>query len=155
MKRPVVLLFALLCSDLRLTGVAFAGTPTPGSSFDTVAQELDKAKAETQRLKDVWDKERLQTTLYEQRMKRAAQKFAKAAKDVKTKTKEQKERAEIEFQLAVEKRKLAYNEWQAAQLRAVAKETQLKALDQEKDNNAIRMRIDKLEVKLKGGASSK
>jgi hypothetical protein len=88
-------------------------------------------------------------------MKRAAQKFAKAAKDVKTKTKEQKERAEIEFQLAVEKRKLAYNEWQAAQLRAVAKETQLKALDQEKDNNAIRMRIDKLEVKLKGGASSK
>src|SRR5690348_4967802 len=112
MNKIVLLLLMVFCADLLVARNASAEAPTPDNRFDTVAQELDKAKAETQRLKDAWDKERLETTLYEQRMKRAAQKFAKAAKDVKTKAKEQKERAELEFQLAVEKRKLAYNVWQ-------------------------------------------
>ena len=126
----------------------FAGTPTPGDTFDSVAAEFEKAKAETQRLKDAWDKSRLETTLYEQRVKRASRKLEKVAKDLKAKAQEQKDRAELEFQLSLEKRKLAYNEWQAAQLRMVAKESQLKALDQEKESGAIRARVRELENKL-------
>lgn len=129
---------------------AFADpTPVADSAFDAAARELDKAKDETQRLKDSWDKSRLETTLYDQRAKRAYRKWTKAAKSLKDQAEVQKERAELEFQLAVEKRKLAYNEWQVAQLKMLAKESQVKALDQEKESSAIREKIEQLEEKVK------
>ena len=111
-------------------------TTGPDTAFDAAAKELDKAKEETQRLKDSWDKSKLETTLYDQRAKRAYQKWTKAAKSLKDQAEVQKERAELEFQLAVEKRKLAYNEWQVAQLKMLAKESLVKALDQEKESSA-------------------
>src|SRR5581483_4570258 len=103
-----------------LTASVFAEpTPSPDNAFDAASQALDKAKAETQRLKDAWDKKRLETTLYDQRAKRAYQKWVKAAKNLKDQAKAQKERAELEFQIALEKRKLAYNDWQVAQLKMI------------------------------------
>jgi hypothetical protein len=131
--------------------LAFAGqvTPTADDAFDAAAKELDKAKDETQRLKDAWDKARLETTLYDQRAKRAYQRWAKAVKSAKEKARLQKERAELELQLAIEKRKLAFNEWQAAQLYQASREAQVKALDQEKESMVIRGKIKQLQEKLK------
>jgi hypothetical protein len=132
-----------------LRQAAFAdSTPAPDSSMDAAAKALDQARDETQKLKDDWDKTRLETTLYDQRAKRAYQKWVKAVKSAKEQARLQKERAELELALAIEKRKLAFNEWQAAQLRQAAREAQVKALDQEKDSAAIRERIKKLEEKL-------
>ena len=116
--------------------------------MDSAAKQLEKAKDETQKLKDAWDKTRLEVTLYDQRAKRAYQKWAKAVKTAKEQARLQKERAEMELQLAIEKRKLAFNEWQAAQLRQASREAEVKALDQEKDSAAIRDKIKKLEAKL-------
>lgn len=131
-------------------GLAFGGQPTPSvdSAVDAAALDLEKAKDEAQRLKDTWDKARLEVTLYDQRAKRAYQKWAKAAKAAREQARIQKEQAGMELDLAIEKRKLAFNEWQAAQLRQAAIEARVKALDQEKDSEAIRDRIKKLEDKL-------
>ncbi len=149
---------ALICAclvSLWIYGSAFAdSTPGPDSPFDVAAKELDKAKDETQKLKDSWDKSRLETTLYDKRAKRAYQKWVKAAKGLKDQAEAQKEKAELEFQLAVEKRKLAYNDWQVAQMKMLAKESQVKALDQEKESESIREKIKQLEGELKGGSQS-
>jgi hypothetical protein len=132
-----------------LSGLAFADpTPVADSAFDTAAKELDQAKDETQKLKDAWDKSRLETTLYDQRAKRAYQKWLKAAKSLKEQAEAQKERAQLEFQLAVEKRKLAYNEWQVSQLRVASHEAMVKSLDQEKESDSIREKIEQMEGKL-------
>lgn len=144
-------LFAITCANLRPTYFALAAPATPGagdSVFNAAGDALDRAKKEAQELRDRWDKARLETTLYDKRAKRAYQKWVKAAKKAKDQTKVQKETAELELQLAIEKRKLAFNEWQAAQFREVAKESELKALDQERDTRAIQEKIKQLEQKL-------
>ena len=132
------------------TDFAFAGQATPvvDNALDAAAKALDKSKEEVQRLKDSWDKTRLETTLYDQRAKRAYQRWIKAAKSAKDRAKEQKEKAELELQLAIEKRKLAYSQWQAAVYRGMAKESELKALDQDKDTKAIQDKIKELETKI-------
>jgi hypothetical protein len=152
-KKIMYFLSAFLCACFAgpwFISRAFAGqeTPTVDKALDLAAKELDKAKDETQKLKDLWDKTRLETTLYDQRAKRAYKKWQKAAKSLKEQARIQKDKAELEFQLAVEKRKLAYNEWQASQLRQLARESQVKALDLEKDGQAIRDKIRRMESKL-------
>ena len=149
-REMMLFLSVCICVHLWLGGLAFAGQATPSvdSAVDVAAQDLEKAKNETQQLKDVWDKARLEVTLYDQRAKRAYQKWAKAAKAAKEQARVQKERTSMELELAIEKRKLAFNEWQAAQLRQAASEDRVKALDQEKDSAAIRDKIKKLEDKI-------
>lgn len=155
MKKVVFLLSVFICVHPWLNSLAFAGQATPSvdGALDTAAKELEKAKDETQKLKDVWDRTRLEVTLYDQRAKRAYKKWAKAVKSAKEQERLKKERAGMELQLAIEKRKLAFNEWQAAQLRQASREAQVKALDQEKDSAAIRERIKKLEDKLRPASS--
>ena len=141
-------------SFLRLVNPVSAGseTPTADKALSLAAQEMDKAQQETQKLKDLWDKTRLETTLYEKRAKRAYQKWSKAAKTLKEQARAEKDKADLEFQLALEKRKLAYNEWQASQLRLLSHESRVKALDQEKQSVSIRLKIKQLENKLKGSS---
>lgn len=144
-----------VCVAPRLNNVALADEPTPAqsdSAFDIAAKGLDKAKQDVQELKDQWDKARLETTIYEQREKRAYQRWLKAVKKTKDQAKVQKEKADLELELAIEKRKLAYNQWQEALLRELAKESEVKALDQRKDTKAIQERIRQLERKLKGSS---
>lgn len=149
-------LFLFVCGagPLFVASAAAAPTPVSDKAFEAAAKGLDEAKAEVQKLKGVWDKARMETTLYDQRAKRAYQKWAKAKKDLRKKAEEQKERAQLELQLAIEKRKLAYNQWQAAQYRVLSHESQLKALDQDKDTRAVQEKIGKLEEKLGKSNSS-
>lgn len=148
--RRILALSVFICSIFAASRQSAFADPTPvtGDVFDGAAKELDKAKDETQKLKDAWDKARLETTLYDQRAKRAYQKWAKAVKSAKESARLQKERAEMELQLAIEKRKLAFNEWQTAQLYQAAREAEVKALDQEKDSVAIQEKIKQLEAKI-------
>ena len=133
-----------------LNGFAFAGQETPvvDHALDAAGQSLEKAKAEVQRLRDAWDKARLEATLYDKRAKRAYQRWVKAVKKSREAARLAKEKAELEFQVAIEKRKLAWSEWQAALFREAAKESRDKALDQDKETKAIRERIKKLQEKL-------
>src|SRR5260221_3990459 len=104
-----VFLSAFICActvGLWLTCGALAGQPTLSvdSLLDATAKALEKSKEEVNRLKDVWDKSRLETTLYDQRAKRAYQRWAalgaRAAKKLREQAKAAKERAELELQLA-------------------------------------------------------
>jgi hypothetical protein len=124
-------------------------TPAAGDNvFDAAAKSLEKAKEETQRLKDSWDKTRLEATLYDKRAKRAYTRWVKATKKVKQQANLQKGKAELEFQLAIEKRKLAWSEWQAAQYRLASHEALIRELDQKKDTVAIKAKIKEIEKKL-------
>ena len=73
----------------------------------------------------------------------------KAAKKVKADAKIQKEKADLELQLAVERRKLAFSQWQSRVFLQTAEESHLKSLAQDKDTKAIQEKIDQLEAKLK------
>lgn len=143
-------LSALIAVQSLLISLAFGddSIPTADSAFDVAAKALEKSKEEVQRLKDSWDKARLETTLYDQRAKRAFQRWVKAKTKAREQAKSAKEKAELELQLAIEKRKLAYNQWQAALLRQVAKESEMKAMDQDKDTAAVREKIKQLEGKI-------
>lgn len=151
MKRTKLLPLLLLSGSLSLVNSAWAVAPTPGakdSAFDKAGEALDKAKQEVQELRDKWDKAKMETTLYDQRAKRAYQKWVKSKQKMRDQAKAQKEKADLELQLAIEKRKLASNEWEAARSREEAKESELKALDQERDAREIREKIHQLEQKL-------
>ena len=132
-------------------GPAFAdkAPAKDGTDVDVVGQKLDQLKEDIQKLKDAWDKSRLEVTLYEKRAKRAYQKWVKAAKTVKVQAKVQREKADMELQLAVEKRKLAFSQWQSAVFLQTAEESRLRSLSQEKDTKAIRAKIAELETKIK------
>jgi tetrahydromethanopterin S-methyltransferase subunit G len=142
--------FALLFS---FNGFHLYAQPTPvpasvDSRLDEIGKKLEQSKAKVQELKDAWDKARLEATLYGQRAQRAYKKWVKAAKKARPAAEDLKEKAELELQLAVERRKLAWGEWQMAQLHLASEEASAKALDQEKDTQATRERMKKLEEKL-------
>ncbi|HEY5038083.1 MAG TPA: hypothetical protein VIJ93_03320, partial [bacterium] len=141
-----------ICFHLWQIRLAFAADATKVPSLDQklseAGQKLEKSKAEVQALKDAWDKARLETTLYQQRSQRAYKRWVKAAKKLREQARVQKEKAELELQLAVEKRKLAYGQWQSAIYHYQAGEFQVKALDQEKDTAATQEKIRQIEAKL-------
>jgi len=148
-----IFLSAVICAceaPLWFSSLALAGQATPSvdNALDTAAKALEKSKEEVQRLKDAWDKTRLEATLYDKRAKRAYGRWVKATKKSREQAKLQKEKAELEFQLSIEKRKLAGSEWQAAQYRLSARESQVKALAQDSDTSAIQSKIKQLENKL-------
>ena len=142
---------SFLIAFIFVSGLGFgqATAPKNDPEVDAVGQKLDQLKDDIQKLKDAWDKSRLEVTLYEKRAKRAYQKWVKAAKTVKAQTKAQKEKADIELQLAVEKRKLAFSEWQSKVFLQAAEESKLKSIAQDKDSKAIRAKVMELEAKLK------
>jgi hypothetical protein len=110
--------------------------------------DLEKANAEAASLKDDWDRARLETTLYDQRAKRAYSKWMKAAKGLKDRAERAKDRAALELDLAIEKRKLAWNRYEASTFRVTLAETRLKELEDEKDEAAIRKVIADIQAKL-------
>jgi hypothetical protein len=109
---------------------------------------MEAVQKEVQTLRDAWDKTRLEATLYDQRAKRAYQKWIKAAKALRSQALAAKERADLELQLAVEKRKLAFVVLQEAIFRQAALDARMKELDQENDEAAIRLKMKELESKL-------
>ena len=142
------LLFLALLLSLPSHAAKGAGQDTAAPA-EAAAQALQKAKAEAARLKDDWDKARLETTLYDQRAKRAYKHWLNAKSKARDQALRDKERAELELKLSVEKRKLAWNRWEAAQFRATARESEWKALEDEKDSADIEKEIHGLEAKLK------
>jgi len=131
-------------------GVLSAQTtaPTTSDNETVLGQKLDQAKAEVDQFKTAWDKARLETTLYDQRSKRAYQRWLKAAKSLRAKAQEQRDKADMELQLSVERRKLAFSQWQSAQLREAAQESLIQAFAQDQDTQAIQDKIRQLESKL-------
>jgi outer membrane murein-binding lipoprotein Lpp len=141
------LLFSLCV--IIVSGTLLAQTThQPNTDVNALSEKLDQAKADVEQFKNAWDKARLETTLYDQRAKRAYQRWLKAAKSLKSKAQGQRDKADIELQLSMEKRKLAFSQWQSAQLREASEEAQVKAFAQDQDTKAIRDKIQQLQSKL-------
>jgi len=155
-KRKVTQVFILfLLKTLRLgvfawaffVGVAAAQTPVPeqNTKITQAAQQVQTAQDEVQKLKDAWDRSRLESTLYSQRAQRAYKRWAAAKKDWKKKMAQHKDEAQLEFELAVEKRKLAFDLWQQAQYRLGAQQQLLNAAESSVDIQATQAHIAKLQ----------
>ena len=125
-------------------------TPQPASETEMgdMSEKLDQAKTAVDQFKTAWDKARLETTLYDQRAKRAYQRWLKAAKSLKSKAQEQRDKADLELQLSVERRKLAFSQWQSAQLRQASEEAQVQAFAQDQGSKAIQNKIQQLQSQL-------
>jgi len=151
LSRRILALSVCICVHLWFPCFAFAASATPSVyevQAGSAAKALEKAKEEARALRETWDKAKLETTLYDKRAKRAYEKWVKAAKGLRKDAEAQKLRSELELKLSVERRKLAWNEWQAAVYRQGLKESQLKVLEQERDIAIVKERIRKLEKEL-------
>jgi chromosome segregation ATPase len=140
----VLLWFGLCC---LLPGSALAQTPSVTEMGD-MGEKLDQSKAAVEQFKNAWDRARLETTLYDQRAQRAYQRWLKAAKSLKAKAQGQRDKADLELQLSVERRKLAFSQWQSAQLREASEEAQVQAFAQDQNTKAIQDKIQQLQSKL-------
>jgi hypothetical protein len=148
--RKLPYLFLLAC--LLAPALVFPAPNQPASGSDQALQaanqDLEAAQKEVQKLRDAWDKTRLEATLYDQRAKRAYQKWIKAAKSLRAQALAVKVHADLEFQLAVEKRKLAFVILQEAVFRQAELDAKVRELDQKKDEADIRAKMRELQTKL-------
>ena len=149
MKNPALFLPLLICWFQPL----FAQTPEPTESETNpqvlqAANQVQKAQIEVDQLKDIWDRSRLESTLYDQRAQRAYKRWVAAKKDWKKKMGIHKDQAQLEFQLSVEKRKLAFDQWQQALYRLNAEQQLLSVAEQAKDILDTRAHINRLENQL-------
>ncbi len=130
--------------------VVFAQTPVaaPDTKLTQAADQVQKAQDEVQKLKDAWDRSRLESTLYSQRAQRAYKRWAAAKKDWKKKMAQHKDEAQLEFELAVEKRKLAYDLWQQAQYRLNAQQQLLSAAEETQDIQDTQAHIAQLQSQM-------
>jgi hypothetical protein len=139
-----------------LAGTVFAQTPVAAQDAKIVqaAQQVQAAQGEVQKLKDAWDRSRLESTLYSQRAQRAYKRWAAAKKDWKKKMAQHKDGAQLEFELAVEKRKLAFDLWQQAQYRLGAQQQLLSAAESTVDIQATQAHIAKLQSQIAPAVSA-
>ncbi len=154
--KPLKIMFAIIC--LLATAVLQPGLavspPGPDAALNQAGKDMEAANQEVRKLRDAWDKTKLEATLYDRRAKRAYQKWIKSAKTLRAQAQTAREKADLELQLAVEKRKLAFVLLQEAIYRQTALDSRMKELDQQKDEEAIRAKMKDLETKLGPGASS-
>ena len=130
--------------------------PTAADSDPKVvqaAQEVQKAQTQADQFKDAWDRSRLESTLYDQRAQRAYQRWVRGKKDWKKKMALHKDQAQLEFQIAVEKRKLAYDLWQQALDRLNSAQQLLNAAGVAGDIEAARAQLRRLENQLPPSAT--
>jgi hypothetical protein len=142
-----LLISCLLVTIFIQPGFA-APTPGPDSALNQAGKQMEAAKQETQKLRDAWDKAKLEVTLYERRAKRAYQKWIKSTKTLRAQTQTAREKADLELQLAVERRKLAFVLLQEAVYRQAALDARMNELDQQKDEADIRAKLKDIESKL-------
>jgi hypothetical protein len=147
-RRPWCL--GALVVNMILAGTVFAQTPVAGqdAKIAQAARQVQTAQDEVQKLKDAWDRSRLESTLYGQRAQRAYKRWAAAKKDWKKKMAQHKDEAQLEFELAVEKRKLAFDLWQQAQYRLGAEQQLLNAAESTVDIQATQAHIAKLQSQM-------
>ncbi|MGH7739109.1 MAG: hypothetical protein ACREL1_03075 [bacterium] len=135
--------------------LAQASTPsTQDPQVTQAAERMQKTQDEVQKLKDAWDRSRLEAALYNQRSQRAYRRWVAAKKDWKKKMGEHKDRAQLEFELAVEKRKLAYGLWQEARDRFEADQRLLDEAEQKGNVVEIKNHIADIQKKLDAPSAS-
>ena len=109
---------------------------------------VEKWKAETTKTRDLWDRSRLESTLYDKRYKRAYDRWLKAAKDKKASALTKRDRAWAEFKLSLERRRLAWYQFELSKARQAAAEAETQAKGTGEDIRRVEDRIRKMEKDL-------
>lgn len=103
-----------------------------------------KARAESQRFRDAWDKAKLEASVYEKRQRRAYERWAKATKETKAAALKKRDQSVVEFKVSLEKRRLAWYEWELAKAKQIALEAETKAKGLREDVARVKKRIEAL-----------
>ncbi len=136
---------------LIAAGSMAAPAPTPEIAVEVAATPTDpavvKAVAEVKKARDAWDKARLETTVYEKRRKRAYDQWVRADRETKPRALARRDRAQNEFDLSVERRRLAWYRWEDARARLQAAESAARRKTLALDIERVRTRIQDMERK--------
>jgi len=156
------LLVGLLVGTLHAAGTAAKGTVTEKSTKGKSAAETAeaptaqaeseptpdpvvlKARSEPQQLRSAWDKARLEVTVYDKRYRRAYERWVKATKDTKASAMKRRDQAMVEFKISLERRRLAWYEWELGKAKQVALEADTKAKGLREDVARVKKRIEAL-----------
>lgn len=103
-----------------------------------------KARSESLKLRDAWDHTRLESTVYDKRYHRSYDRWVKAAKEGKTAAMKKRDQAMVELKISLERRRLAWYEWELAKAKLVVLEAQNKAKGLREDVKRVKKRIEDL-----------
>jgi len=148
--RMFLALCGVLIPTLGRSWAASATTPTATSvaadgQVTPVDPAVEKWKSEASKTRDLWDKSRLESTLYDKRYKRAYDRWVKAAKDKKAQALAKRDQASGEFKLSLERRRLAWYRFESAKARQAAAEAESQAKGIGEDIRRVEERIRKME----------
>lgn len=141
MKNRLILLALMAAASL---GASDKPTPVP-TEIQGAQKALLKAREESARAKEAWDKSKLEATLWDQRYKRAYGEWAKSKGAARPAALEKRLRAEEDLKLALEARRLNWYRSELAAMRVRAAEDALKTLELQREATRVEERI--LEMK--------
>jgi hypothetical protein len=119
-------------------------SPATAEPEPTPDPQVAKARSESQKLRDAWDHARLESTVYDKRYHRAYDRWVKAAKEGKITAMKKRDQAMVELKISLERRRLAWYEWELAKSKQVALEAQTKAKGLREDIQRVKQRIEGL-----------
>jgi hypothetical protein len=119
----------------------------PQAEATPVDPAVVKIHAEVKKIRDAWDKARLEATVYEKRYRRAYDKWVQSAREGKSKALAHRDRAQAEFNLSVERRRLAWYRWEDARARQQVAEASARRKGLAGDIERVRARILDMEKK--------
>jgi hypothetical protein len=128
-------------------------SPTPGVAQEEgeptpVDPTVLKARAEVKTVRDLWDKARLEATVYDKRYRRAYDRWTQAAKADKAAAAVKRDRAMDELKLSFERRRLAWYRWEDARAEAKAVEAAAERKALRSDMERVKTRIRTMEKAL-------
>ena len=119
-------------------------SPAAAEPEPTLDPMVMKARAESKKLHDAWDHARLESTVYDKRYHRAYDRWVKVAKEGKAAALKKRDQAMVELKISLERRRLAWYEWELAKSKQVALEAQTKAKGLREDIQRVKQRIEGL-----------
>jgi hypothetical protein len=126
---------------------AFIAEDEPQAEATPADPAVVKIRAEVKKVRDAWDKARLEATVYEKRYHRAYDKWVQSAREGKSNALARRDRAQAEFSLSVERRRLAWYRWEDARARQQAAEAAARRKGLAADIERVRARIRDMESK--------
>lgn len=108
-----------------------------------------KARGEAQRLRDAWDHAKLESTVYDKRYRRAYDRWVQSGKEAKAAAVKKRDQAMLDLKISLEKRRLAWYEWELAKAKQVQLEASAKAKALRDDVTRVKKRIEAMGGSLK------
>ncbi len=121
-------------------------TPATSTEMEQAKAALATAREASTKAKAAWDKAKLETTLWDQRYKRAYKEWSQAKGEARKAALERRLTAEIDLKKSLEFRKVNWYRFEIASRRAKAAEESMKICELEQEMATVQARLDALKT---------